>query len=57
MTEVNWVYIKRQNSGCGVLDMKSAHNVATVDLSENIKLDKDWPTRLVQEYDIGKNQI
>jgi anti-sigma28 factor (negative regulator of flagellin synthesis) len=36
--------------------MKSAYNAAIVDLSENIKLDKDWPTRLVQEYDMGKTK-
>ena len=34
--------------------MKSAHNAAIVDLSEYIKLDKDWSTRLGQEYDTGK---
>ena len=36
--------------------MKSAHNAAIVDLGEYIKLDKDWPTRLMQEYDTGKTK-
>jgi len=48
--------VKRQNGGCGLLEMKSTHNAAIVDLSEYIKIDKDWPTRLVQEYDTGKTK-
>jgi hypothetical protein len=55
-TEVSRFYIKRQNSGCGLLEVKSAHNVAIVDLSEYTKVDKNWPTRLVQKYDTGKTK-
>jgi len=36
--------------------MKCAYNATIVDLSEYIKLDKDWPIRLVQEYDNGKTK-
>jgi hypothetical protein len=55
-TDINKFYMKRQNGGCGLLEMKSAHNAAIVDLSEYIKIDKDWPSRLVQEYDTSKTK-
>jgi hypothetical protein len=35
-TDVNKFYMKRQNDGCRLLEMKSAYNAATVDLSEYI---------------------
>jgi hypothetical protein len=51
---LNRLYIKRQNGGCGIVELESAHNAAIFGLSEYIKEGKDRLTRLVQEYDGGK---
>ena len=51
---LNRLYIKRQNGGCGIVELVSAHNAAIFGLSKYIKEGKDRLTRLVQEYDGGK---
>jgi hypothetical protein len=41
------LYIKRQNDGCGLVELESAHNVG---LSKYIKQGKARLTRLEEEY-------
>jgi len=47
---LNRLYIKRQNGGCGIVELESAHNAAIFGLSEYIKQGKDRLTRLVNDY-------
>jgi len=54
--DVNRLYIKRWNGGCGLVELESAYNAPTVSLSKNIKQDKERPTRLVQAYDAVKTK-
>lgn len=49
------LYIKRWN-GCGLVKLKPAYNAAIVGLSEYFKQGKDRFTRLVQDYDAGRNK-
>jgi hypothetical protein len=51
---LNRLYIKRQNGGCGIVELESARNAAIFGLSEYVKEGKDRLTRLVHEYDAGK---
>ena len=53
---VNRLYIKRQNGGCGFVELESTYNAAIVGLNDYIKQGKDRLTRLVQEYDAGKTK-
>jgi hypothetical protein len=54
--DVNRLYIKRWDGGCGLVERESAYNAPTVSLSKNIKQGKDRPTRLVQAQDAGKTK-
>ena len=54
--DVNRLYSKRRNGGCGLVKLESTYNAATVGLSEYIKEGKDRLTRLVQKHDV-ENQI
>lgn len=49
--DCNSLYIKRQNSGHGLVELKSTYNVAITGLSAYIKQGKNMLIRLVQEYD------
>jgi hypothetical protein len=51
---VDRLYLKRQNGGCGLVELESAHNAAIVGLSKYIEQGNDRFTRLVQEYDTRK---
>jgi len=51
---VDRLYLKRQNGGCGLVELESAHNAALVGLSKYIEQGNDRFTRLVQEYDTRK---
>ena len=51
---LNKLYVKRQNGGCGIVELESAHNAAIFGLSKNIKEGKDRLTRLVQDMMVGK---
>ena len=52
--DVNRLYIKRQNGGCGLVNLETTHKTAIVGLSECIKQDENRLARLVQEYHAGK---
>jgi len=50
-TDVTRLYIKRQNGGCGLVELQPTYNAVIVGLSKYIKQNKDGLTRLVPEYE------
>jgi len=53
---ITGLYIKRQIGGHGSVTLEFAHNAAIVGPASTLSK-ANRPTRLVQENDIGKNQI
>jgi hypothetical protein len=51
ITRMIRLYIKRCNTGCGLVKLGSAYNAAIVGLSKYIMQGKNTLIRLVQEYD------
>jgi len=51
---VDRLYLKRQNGGCGLVELESAHDADIVGLIKYIEQGNDRFTILVQEYDARK---